>query len=179
AAEAVLDQPGAAVRALETEAAVAAEGERGIAAAVEEQKRLLAAREALLHRRNQPRGKPAAPLGLLFGEVDGVDRRKLGAAEAGGEDQLLVNSALGHLQALEGGGGAGEDDGDLFEAGAHDGDVAGVVADAVVLLEADFVRLVDDDQAKPLIRKEKCRARADHYLRFSAGDGAPGAAALG
>src|SRR5690606_24301694 len=74
-AEAVLDQPGAAVRALEAEATMAAEGERGIAAAVEEQKRLRTAREALRHRGDQPRGKPAAPFGLLFGEVDRVDRR--------------------------------------------------------------------------------------------------------
>ena len=50
-AEAVLDQPGRAVRALEPVAAGAAEGERRIAAPVEEQKRLLAA----------PRAPPRSP----------------------------------------------------------------------------------------------------------------------
>ena len=43
--EAVLDQPGVAVRAVEAEAAGAAERQRRIAAAVEEQQRLLAALE--------------------------------------------------------------------------------------------------------------------------------------
>ena len=46
AAEAVLDQPGRAVRALEAMAAGAAEGQRRIAAPVEEQQRLLAAARA-------------------------------------------------------------------------------------------------------------------------------------
>ena len=50
ALEAVIDQPGVAVRAVEAEAAGAAERERRIAAAIEKQQRLLAALQRGLHR---------------------------------------------------------------------------------------------------------------------------------
>src|SRR5690606_30135513 len=53
ATEAMFDQPGAAVRALEAESAVPAQRERRVAAAVEEQQRLLASRQPFLHGRHQ------------------------------------------------------------------------------------------------------------------------------
>ena len=62
AAEAVLDQPGRAVRAGHAVAAGAAERQRRIAAAVEEEQRLLAARERLGDRRDERRRQPAAAL---------------------------------------------------------------------------------------------------------------------
>ena len=55
AGEAVLDHPGGAVRALEAVAAAPAEGERRIAAAVEEEQALLARRQSLA-----PAPRPAA-----------------------------------------------------------------------------------------------------------------------
>ena len=69
-------------------------------------------------------------------------------------------------------------DRDLLELGAHHRDVAGVILDAVLLLEAGLVRLVDDDQAEVRIGQEQGRAGADHDLRLAAGDRPPGAAAL-
>ena len=64
APEAVLDQPGGAVRAFEAMAAGAAQRERRIAAAVEEEERLLAARERVptarrARREQRPRGGPS------------------------------------------------------------------------------------------------------------------------
>ena len=61
---------------------------------------------------------------------------------------------------------------------AHHGGVAGVVLDAVFLLEAGLVRLVDDDQAELGIGQEQRRARADRHRRLAARDAAPGAPPL-
>ena len=75
-------------------------------------------------------------------------------------------------------GGRGEDDRHLLELGAHHGDVAGVILDAVLLLEARLVRLVDDDQAELRIGQEERRAGADDDARLAGRDRPPGAAAL-
>ncbi len=60
AARAMLDQPGRAVRALEAVAAGATQGQRRIAAPVEEKQRLFMAREILSQRLNQARRNPPA-----------------------------------------------------------------------------------------------------------------------
>src|SRR3546814_13152255 len=63
AGQAVLDQPGGAVGALQTMAAGAAERERGVAAPVEKQQNLLAGNQGLAdglaQRRRQPAGAEA------------------------------------------------------------------------------------------------------------------------
>ena len=69
--------------------------------------------------------------------------------------------------------------GTALEPRAHHRHVAGVVAHPVVLLEADFVRLVDHDQAELRIGQEQRRARADHDLRLAGDDRPPGVAPLG
>ena len=61
---------------------------------------------------------------------------------------------------------------------AHHRRVAGVILDAVLLLEARLVRFVDDDQPELRIGQKQSGARADRDRRFAAGDPAPGAAAL-
>ena len=81
-AEAVIDQPGVAVRAGEAEAAGAAERQRRIAAAVEEQQRLLAALDRGLHRFGEARRDEAAARRALAPQVDRLDRRQMLAAEA-------------------------------------------------------------------------------------------------
>ena len=68
AAEAVLDQPGRAVRALEAVAAGAAERQRRVAAAIEEEERLLLLGERLGDRRDERRRQKAAALGLVARE---------------------------------------------------------------------------------------------------------------
>src|ERR1039458_5512311 len=78
--EAVIDQPGVAIRALQAEAAGAAERERRVAAAIEEQQRLLAAFERVLDRFRQPRRDEAAALRSFAPHVDGLDHRPVRAA---------------------------------------------------------------------------------------------------
>ena len=73
--EAMIDQPGVAVRARQAEAAGAAERERRIAAAVEEQQRLLAALDRGLHRLGEPRRDEAPARRTLAPQVDRFDRR--------------------------------------------------------------------------------------------------------
>ena len=74
AAEAVLDQPGRAVGALEAVAAGAAERQRRIAAPVEEQQRLFVPLERLGDRLDQRRRQEAAALRLVVAQVDRLDR---------------------------------------------------------------------------------------------------------
>ena len=80
--EAVIDQPGVAIRTLQPEAAGAAQRERRIAAAVEKQQRLLAALERHLHRFGEPRRDEAAARRALAPQIDRLDRRQMRAAEA-------------------------------------------------------------------------------------------------
>ena len=68
--QAVLDHPGGAVGALEAVAAVAAQGQRREAAAVEEQQRLLAALEVRLNLADQVRREPAAARRRVLGQVE-------------------------------------------------------------------------------------------------------------
>ena len=176
--QAVFDHPGGAVRALDALAAGAAQGQRGIAAAVEEQQGLLARHEISLQFGDQRRAEPVAAVGRRAAQVDRGDLGQLGAAEAGGQDQRLVAAALDLHAGLDGGGRGGEDDGDVLQLRAHHGDVAGVVVDALLLLETGLVRLVDDDQPEVGERQEQGGARADEHLRLAAGRRAPDPAAL-
>ena len=83
AAEAVIDQPGVAVRAGEAEAAGAAQRQRRVAAAIEEQQRLLAALErGLAPRSASARRDEAAARRRLAAQIDRLDRRHTLAAEA-------------------------------------------------------------------------------------------------
>ena len=63
--EAMIDQPGVAIRAMQAKAAGAAERERRIAAPVEKKERLLAALERDLHRLRQPRRDEAPARGAF------------------------------------------------------------------------------------------------------------------
>ena len=81
-AEAVLDQPRRALRALEAVAAAAAQRERRVAAAVEKQQRLLALRRAFRPGVDEHRRQPAAFLRRVLAQVDGRDLRHLDAGEA-------------------------------------------------------------------------------------------------
>jgi hypothetical protein len=177
--EAVFDQPCAAIGALVAKAAIAAQRQRGIAAPVEEQQRLFAALQTFLHPIDQPLRQPHALRRLLLGQVDRLDRGHLRPSIAARQVDLRVDSAFGHLQAFERGGGAGEHHGHLLEMPAHHRNVARIVAHALFLLEAGLMRFVDHDQAEPCEGQEQRRSRADHHLRAAFGYGAVGASALG
>src|SRR5690348_3359474 len=70
AEQAMLDQPSRAMRAFEAMAAGAAQGERRIAAAIEEQHRLLAGLERLRQSCDERRREEALPLGRIAAHVD-------------------------------------------------------------------------------------------------------------
>ncbi len=82
------------------------------------------------------------------------------------------------MPGLDGGRGAGEDDRDFLQLRAHHRDVAGMILDALLLLEARLMRLVDDDQAEVVIGEEESGAGADRDQRLTRRDSSPGAAAL-
>ena len=148
APEAVLDEPGGAVGTLVAVRAGPAQRERRIAAPVEKEERLLAARERVLHGEHEGRRQPASRHHRLSLEVDGADVRQGAAAEALGQIEPGVASALGIDARLDGGRRRGEDHWATLETPAHHGHVAGVVVDAVLLLVGGLVLLVDDDEAE-------------------------------
>ena len=95
AAEAMFDEPGGAIRALETVAAGAAERQRRIAAPVEKKQRLFAGGQRLAHSRDERRRNPVAARRRLPAQIDSGDRRQLRAAKARGEPQMLVAALFG------------------------------------------------------------------------------------
>ena len=128
--------------------------------------------------RDQLRRQPAAARRRVLEQVERGHVGHARAAVAVGELELPIGADLDHVAALDRRRRRGEDDRHVLELGAHHRDVAGVILDAVLLLEARLVRLVDDDQAELAIGQEQGRAGADHDPGLAAGDGAPGAAAL-
>ena len=178
AAIAVLDQPGRALRAIDAMAAGAAQRERRVAAAVEVEQRLLLRGERLGHGLDEDGGEPFAALGRMLAQVDGRHVRQLGARIAAGQVHVAVAAGAGVDVAFDRGRGGGEDDRELGEIAAHDGHVAGLVVDAVLLLEAGVVLLVDDDQAELAVGQEESGAGADDDTRLASGRRAPGACAL-
>ena len=111
AAEAVLHEPGGAVRAFVAVGAGAAEGERRVAPPVEEEERLLAAATVSSMARLQGRREPAALGNRLAPEIDGADLRQERAAEALGQAHMAVAPALHVDPGLDGRRRGGEDHG--------------------------------------------------------------------
>ncbi len=177
-AETVLDQPGIAIRAFQTVAAGPAQGQRGIAAAVQEQQHLFAGLERLLHRPDQARRQPALALGRVAAQVDGADLGQHGLAEPVVQGHPAVAPRLDIGERFQRRRGRGEDDRNPAQRGAGDGHVAGLVEHAVLLLEGGLVLLVDDDQPEPRKGQEQRRAGADHDGRPALGDRPPGLAPL-
>ena len=87
AAQAVVDQPGAAVRAAQPMAAGPAQGERRKAAPIEEQERLLAGGKRLGQRRAQGRGEPGAARRPVLAQIEQADLRHRRAAVARRQQQ--------------------------------------------------------------------------------------------
>ena len=145
--------------------------------------------------RNSRLCSPAARLALEFGDERrrqpaAARRRVLRQVERGDgrhdraapwrslEQQLAIAPDLDHVARLDRRGRRRQDDRDLLEMAAHHRDVAGVILDAFLLLEARLMRFVDDDQPEVGVRQEQRRARADHDLGIAAGDRAPRPPAL-
>ena len=177
APEAVIDQPGVAIRACQPKPAAAAERERGVAAAVEEEERLLAAFERGGHRCGQPRRDEAAARRAFGAQIDRLDGGKTLAAETLGQVHASVTAAPRVDLGLDRRRSRDEHNGDAGAARAHHRHVARMVAHALLLLVGGIVLLVDHDQPEIGIRQEKRRASADDHADFAVRRGAPGACA--
>ena len=175
--EAVIDQPGVAIRALQAEAAGAAERERRVAAAIEEQQRLLAAFERVLHSFRQPRRDEAAARRAFAPHVDGLDHRQVRAAETLRQMDALVAPAPRVDLRFHRRRRRGQHHRNFCDAAAHHRHVAGVIMRAILLLVGRVMLLIDDDQAQIGIGQEQRRARADHHRHFVRRHRRPGARA--
>jgi hypothetical protein len=151
---------GGAVRAAADPAAGRAREHRGVAAPVEEDEALLALLQARLDGPQQVLGE--AVLELLAAHVHRAHLGQGGGNGAAGQFDALVAAGLGGVPAFEGRRGGAQHDGHAALAGAPDGEVAGGVAHALVLLVAGVVFFVDDDQAEPRQRREHRQAGAQH-----------------
>ena len=170
ALEAVIDQPGVAVRAVEAEAAGAAERERRVAAAIEEQQRLLAALQRGLHDAGEPR-RDEAPARRAFAlQVDRLDGGLVLSAEALREREPAVAAAPRVHHGLDRRRRGGEHDRNVGDARAHHRHVARVIVHAVFLLVDGVVLLIDHDQSEIRIGQKQRRARADHDVHLAGRD---------
>jgi hypothetical protein len=173
-AETVIDQPGVAVRAGEAEATGATERERRVAAAVEEEQRLLAAFDCGLDRAGKRRRDEAAGRRSLAAQIDSLDHRHALAAETLRQGEALIAAAPGVDLGLERRRRRRQHHRDAGDVAAHHRHVAGVVAHAVLLLVGGIVLLIDDNEAEIAVRQEQRRARADNDRNFAVGDRLPG-----
>ena len=90
-AVAVLDQPGRALRAVDAMAAGAAQRQRRVAAAIEEQQRLLPCGQRLGHRLDQHAARATCRCsGGVLAQVDGRDLGQLGAGVAARQDDMAI-----------------------------------------------------------------------------------------
>ena len=121
------------------------------AAAIEQQHHLAAVLEGVAHRRLQrlAEGGDAALLRPIVTAIDQHHRRQRPIQHALRQGEQGVLAALGVVVTLQRRSGRAEDDGDVFQPGAHHGHVAGMVARRRFLFERGLVFLVDDDQAQP------------------------------
>ncbi len=176
AAALVQGQARVATRAQRHPAAVVAQQGRREAAAVEEHQHLLAGGEGLADQSLQRRRKAAVQRPAAH--VEALEARRLGAAGAAGQAQQGVAALVGVVQAFQRGGGRAEQQRHALQARAHHRQVAGVVAQAFLLLVGRVVLLVDDDQPRILQRGEQRRAGADDDLRAALAGRLPGVQAL-
>ncbi len=165
----VLHQPGVRVGRGHLLPAGAADGDGGVAAAVEEQEHLLAAHEGRRHGVGQGRGEPAAAVGGVLAQVDEADVGQARGPVARGQAQPAVAARLRVHQRLEARRRRGQHHGAALDGGAGHRQVAGVVDEALVLLERAVVLLVDDHQRQVGEGEEQRGARAHHDPR-PAGD---------
>ena len=175
--EAVIHQPGVAVRAGQAEAAAAAERERRKAAAVEEQERLLAALDGGRHRFGQPRRDEAAARRAFAPEIDSLDAGQALAAETLRQMQAPVAAALRIHLGFDRRRRRRQHDRDAGDAGAHHRHVAGVIAHAVLLLVGGIVLLIHDNEPEIGVGQEQRRAGADGDARLARRHRRPGAPA--
>ena len=156
-------------------AAVAAGEKRVVAAAVEKQDRLFAARQRLVHFFGEQcaEGRQIAAE-RIFAHIVDVDLREARVAVAFGQldERILPASRL--VVAFDRGGRRGKQQKPFCPPDAERGNVARVVLRAHVRLVGVFLLLVDDDHAEVRQRGEHRAARADDEIDFARGNAAVG-----
>ena len=165
-----------AAPALRAPAAIVAEQGGRVAAAVLEHEHLPAGIERGADRVQHLVRQPG--LQRTFAHVEHAHRRRLRFARALVQAQVFESPAARVVQRFQRGRGAAEHDRHAELARTHQGEIAGVVADAVLLLVAGVVLLVDDDQARVRQWREHRRTRADDDARFATPGRGPGLGAL-
>ena len=166
-AKTMVHQPGVADRAGEAMSAGAAQCQRRVAAAIEEQQRLLALFDRLPDMVGEPRRDEAAARRRFPAQIDRLDVRHVLAAEPRRQRDALIASLARIDLRLDRRRGRRQDDRNPGDMRAHHRHVAGVIVRALILLVGLVVFLIDDDQAQIGIRQEQRRARADHDRRFA------------
>ena len=179
AAEAMLDEPGVAILAAEAMTAGAAQGQRRIAAPVQEQAASVRRCAIVSPIASARRGAIQRPRSAAFdAHVDRFEPRHETRIGAGGEPQMPVATARGVDARFDRRRCGGEHDACVFKSCAHHRHVARVVGNAVLLLVGGLMFLIDDDEAEIAEGQEQRRARAGDNLHFARRRAAPDARPL-
>ena len=146
---AVDDEPGAAARATGLPAARRAEERQRKPAPIDEDERLFAAIEPRRERRHRAaRRCLRAPMASRLRHEHGSRGRRAGVTARRGNLSQTIARLLRMDERLERRRCAAEHDGNVALPRAPDGDVAAVIANAVLLLERGIVFFVDDDERR-------------------------------
>ena len=172
-AKPVIHQPGVADGAGKAMPAGAAQRQRRVAAAIEEQQRLLAPLDRDLNLLGEPRRDEAAAHRRFAPQIDRLDMRHMLAAEPRRQHHALI-AALARIDlGLDRRRRRRQHDRNFRDMRAHHRHVAGMIMRAFVLLVGLVVLFIDDDQAEIGIGQKQRRARADHDRRFARRDRGP------
>ena len=144
--QAVFNHPRGAIGALKTVAAVAAERERGKTAPIEEEQALFALRKRFAHCGNERRCQPSPAFGRILRQVERDNLRHFGHAVTPRQLEFAVTAKRHLLARFNRGCCCRKHNRHAFKARAHYRDIARVIANALFLLKAGFVRLINDDQ---------------------------------
>ena len=173
----VLDQPGCAVGALEPMAAFSAESEGRIAPTIDEQHRLLTGCQGPGYRCRQGWGDESTPRRRVRSQIDNLDAGHRGTAVTVRQvDAAVACGSDIHIRLQRRRRGC-KDDRAFAQPCPHHRHVAGVVTDAVLLLEAAVMFLIDHNQSEIGKRQEQGGAGTNDNLRATPRHGPPGLAA--
>src|SRR5205823_6260683 len=100
-------------------------------------------------------------------QVENFDRRERAFCNTLRESQQFIFSAAGMMKRFERGCRRAKESQRIFNLGAHDGDVAAVVARCLFLLVTGLLLFIDNDEAKIFNWGENRRARTDYDAGFA------------
>ena len=175
----VFDHAGVAMLTPDLLSARPAQRDRRIAAPVEEQQRLLTARDPALHGGGEAGRDPAPRLHPFTAHVDGMHCGQGRRAEPRVQIDAVVFAGIRIGPAFQRRRGRGQHHPSARDGGAQHRHIPRIVKRAILLLVRGVVFLIHHDQPKVAKRQEQRGARADHQLRLSPADHLPRPAAFG